>query len=226
MLIKIDLTIPLIMKSEKGGMPSLTIIPDFELRIKDTTKIINRILDRWDNYVEKFEKFAEDEEARLTYIETIFSFIIFYLLLIKFYIGLHMEIEKLFKELDILKEYVAFPRANKIVRKLITIRNKMIGHVCFNEPRQEDTIADQLAYLMWQVNIDSNLDFAKLNMMSLRVGDISSKHIILPPLSKIIEECNKYIKDIDISIKRKCEIIKERLKMPIERQVKYFIIEK
>lgn len=219
-----DLNIPLIVSGEYGKPPSSIILPDIELRIDDTIKILNKILARWDTYKENFKKYVDDEEARLTYIEIIFSFTIFYLLLIKYYKSLFNDLKRIFEESDNSNDFISIPTENEIVKKLIVIRNKMIGHVCFIEPKHEDTIADQLAYLTWYVNIDSDLEYAQLNRMGLKVGDISSKHIIIPPLSEVVQACNNYIHEIEKSINENYKIIKEQLHLLNSKYLKYIIV--
>lgn len=215
---------PVIVCSDNGKPPSSIIFPHIELRIDDTIKILNNILTRWDNYQKDFVKFADDEEARLIYIETIFSFSIFYLLLVKYYECLLNNLKSIFDESDLITEFTEIPLKTEIITKLKTIRNKMIGHVCHLEPKPEDTIADQIAYLTWYVNIDSDLESAQLNHMGLKVGDITSKHVIIPPLYEVVQACNDYIQEIEKSIDNNFKVIIRNIDKLNSENLKYIVL--
>jgi hypothetical protein len=60
--------------------------------------------------------------------------------------------------------------------------------------------------------------------MGLKVGDITSKHVIIPPLYEVVQACNDYIQEIEKSIDNNFKVIIRNIDKLNSENLKYIVL--
>ena len=209
--IKSDLRLPIIVRLHNLDFPVL----DFTClsRIQDTVVILNRIILRWDAFHEKLDstRLWLDQEVRdavrIEVIESTFSFINFFFLLIGFHKGITQEIKKILTELSGDPTCLdPFPGEDGVIRDLRTLRNKMVAHSAHVEPRKDDSMDARLAYLQWYVGFwGDSADTKNRRLNTFGFGE--SDHSIPPEFKNMVREAQQYISLCERCVRQNAQVL-------------------
>lgn len=220
--IRSGLTLPIIVCLEGGHFPVLEFTSLW--RIQDTVIILNKIIQRWDTFHKTLDssrsRFDLDvrDTIRIEVIESTFSFINFFFLLVGFHRGITQEIKKLLTELSGDPSSLnSFPAEDGIIKDLRTLRNKMVAHTAHVEPRRDDSMDTRLAYLQWYVGFwgDSN-DTRNRRLNTFGFGE--SDHAIPPEFEDMVSEAQRYISACEQCVRQNAEVLTRYIETAKDRE--------
>lgn len=215
-----ELKLPLLV-NKKGQF--IYIVPiELRNRITDCLAILNSIKNKYFDFIRNLEVSSTtdeeiDENIRYELIQTIFSYTTFLFLLIGFYKKTNVNLNDLIKRTDfVLKEALPFPKESesgtiKILRK---IRNKMIAHSAYTEPKPDDSQQNQFAYLQWFVGFWGNkTDYMnrQLNSFGLSIEGKSSNHVVPPRFDVLVQDSENYLKQCEFVLNHNATLLVNEL---------------
>jgi len=210
--IKSGLTLPIIVR--RRNLMDFPVL-DFTCmwRIQDTVVILNRIIRRWDAFHKTLDssRLWLDEEireaVRIEVIESTFSFITFFFLLIGFHKGIIQEIKKLLAELSGDAALLdPFPAEDGVIRDLGTLRHKMAAHSAHVEPRKDDSMDARLAYFQWYVGFWGDASDTRNRRLNT-FGFGQSEHAIPPEFEDMIREAQEYISVCEQCVRQNAQVL-------------------
>ena len=201
-----------------GSVPDMAIITG----LRDLWIIIEQIVEDWKVGAAKYQRKidqCEDGEARKRafteafwdlrprYIQCVFSYVIFFLMLENGYETIHSQLRKFNKDHGLRLKSAKKPRRTPFIEKLITVRNYSVAH--WADPSQKDPI-NARAGLYWAlrcpVNQIANVEFGPSGVSGAKPRDLGS-------IPEIHEACMVYLQEFDRVCTGFLQAIKSRLPM-------------